>query len=988
MKIIRTPLDWESNPDDNWLHSVDYIETADISVDELDSESRTGTVTFTQDETSDQKEVTVIQKRATFYYSVGTNYGPGATFNIGGELVVSDENGVATRVWTSIPGSTAPETMPATPETDIRALAVNPSSVWFPAEGGDADETFIWTDWNKTGVTVHRSANAVPQVFINSGTSEIDAVTDVSGPNWLALTNDGSIHADVNTGNERTGEVIYINYGKTATVQVNQEEKPITEKYFGVKTTSKLAEDQHVTFTVDEMDLPPVNFSKSGEYYIATITALSEANVSASCDISDFTIGVSPGELYFDPEGGTKTVTVTAEKRLLQANHQTLTGCTDLSDLTKLFTIVENTGTCGYNSEVVSGGEYFTINDNLITASKNESELTRIGKAKFTHAEDEGKNETVVLTQENINYFIFKSTVIGSPSTGQVFFYDNEYCAGEPFTAITYGTTGDTQKVDEQIYINVNKISYKIEGFEPKGSISADTNSVTFSPIEMVYNSDDEKYHLSNIEKEVGVTAIGVSYVYQKRVDGQGKTYTDYQDYLSGAISASSVVEVNATADTTNRFTVSEFPNTWNNSWSYTTNFTSGVTVTTKATIPVFSGKTMTLTYALEGVPTVSATTDFILPSNATENIELQNFALSSKTAFMGALRESGGVPTGNSAYTFAFWPSTRYPMGAASALTGVTVAEMRYRVKSDGDSGTSGWMLFYPYKPNDGQVAYPEAGKAAFANYVAKVYALSYRNAPPSSTGKNDSWSLGPLLYKSASTEPYIEVDGFKFLQTGGFRVSVCQTDAQTDSWPHKPAYPSVCPFSDRLSESSYYFTFSDPVHASTSSTAGVISNSGRTWTISGNAQGGIYSTNNFINRTIKMITRNQGYSYTEVTACDQNPVTAPSPDAMAHVISGQVQTNLLGVFTIKAIYHGNINGFDDSSPGYHIPADSYVVTPRNPGDTTSVIYDAETNTYLIYDIDSVIVLDRVTNLITPEADLIDFKVPIEGEIIGPSHP
>lgn len=1003
MKIIRTPLDWESNPDDNWLHSVDYIETADISVDELESESRTGTVTFTQDETSDQKEVTVIQKRVTFYYSVGTNYGPGATFDIGGVLVVSDENGVATRVWTSTPSSTAPETMLATPETDIRALAVNPSLVEFPAEGGDAHETFTWTDWDKTGVTVHRSANAVPQVSINTASTTITSVTEVSGPNWLTLNNNGDIHANVNTGSERTGFVEYINYGKTATVQVIQKEKPITEKYFGVKTISNLAEGQHVIFTVDGEDLQPVNFSERGEYYIAVITASPDASVSVSCDISDFTIDATPNKLYFSPNGETKTVNVDAEKRLLQANHQILTGCTDLSDLTKLFTIVENTGTCGYNSEIVSGSEYFTINGNSITASQNTTHSARTGQAKFTHAEDEGENATVDLAQENIHYFIFKSTVIGSPSTGQVSFYENNYCGGNPFMTIPYETTGNAQKVDEQIYRDVNEISYKIEGFEPKGSISASTNRVIFSPIEMVYNSGDGKYHLSNIEKEVGVTAIGASYEYQKKVDGQGKTYPDYQDYLSGAISANSEVEVNATANTTNRFTVtvSSFtpPTSWASYWSYTTDYTTEVIVTTKATIPVLSARTLTLAYALEGVPTLSAKTDFILPDSATSNIELQNFALSSKTAFGEDCKSPtvANIPTGSSAYTFAFWPPSRSEMGgyggAASSLSSINVAEMRY-----GTSGTPrGWMLFYPLSSAE------TSGNTNFSNFVAKIYALSYVKTASTAyaTSVDDAWTLGPLLYKSASTAPYKEVEGFEF-STGHTRVDVTKTDSTTSAWPNNPTYPSECPFSSALSGSSNYFqlwhkpTTGSPTLSAAST--GSISVDKKTWTISGHGVGGLRDTTSpssskFFSRIEPMRIRNYYFHCVPNSAanCDiYNDFHTPTPAGMAHAVEGYIDTNLLGSIGLKMIYFGKITGTcgDDGCITYSVPADSHIVTPRNPGDTTSVIYDAETNTYLIYDIDSVIILDRVTTLVVPEADLIDFKVPVDDEIIAPPHP
>ena len=979
MKIIRTPLDWESNPDDNWLHSVDYIETADISVDELDSESRTGTVTFTQDETSDQKEVTVIQKRATFYYSVGTNYGSGATFNIGGELVVSDENGVATRVWTPIPGSTAPQTMLATPETDIRALAVNPSLVEFPAEGGDADETFRWTNWDKTGTTLPRWSNSTPQDFINSASTSIPSVGSVSGPSWLTVDVDGHIIASENTGNERSGTVQYSYCGKTATVQVIQEEKPITTKYFGVKTKSSLAQGQHVTFmiggggsTLTEV----VDFSSTSQGdYIAYIEALADKEVSVSCDISYYQIIAIPNEWTFNSTGGTKTIEVSPQKRWLMVNNLDLTGCTDLSDLTE---ISEVTSVPDYSSRIVSG-EGFSINSNLISATENNTHSVRTGEAEFTITEGTRESATVSLTQECIHWFSFKSTISGSPTSGTVTFYDSQTPNPEhQIIQKPYSANGNTQTVEWEDSIDSSVISYKIEGFEDSGFISASTSSVTLSPITMALSGDgaNQEYYLSGAKEDITVSALGVSYTYEKQINGQRVVSSDY---LSGTIYPSEEISVSGTASTTNEFTVSS-----NTSYNWTYDVESGdpwvesattVSVKFTAPIPLPGPYSMKLRYTLVG-SSLTAQTVFNVPSTATSSIQWDNFVLSSKTAFGVACSELpiGTVPTGSSAYTFAFWPPSRSPMTSPTELRNVDYAELK-------NSSNHQWRLFYPYTPDDGQIAEIPDGRNSFGNYAAKVYALGYTLTDPVAawTGKNDTWTLGPLLYRQNSGGTYYKVADFKFISG---TLQVCQTNATTpqglSAYPHKD-----CPIKG-LFDSSNYFNISHSIGSDS-----------QTYTISGSAVGKITGESstiialdgaNFISRTRPMIQRNRSFRYSTSTNCTTGSVDG-SYELMAHAVSGSLVTNLLGNIEVKIIYHGMLTG-SLNLPSYTVPADSYVVTPRNPGDTTSVIYDTETNTYLIYDIENVIVLRKQDYTVVPEIDLEEFKTPIEGEIIGPSHP
>lgn len=327
--------------------------------------------------------------------------------------------------------------------------------------------------------------------------------------------------------------------------------------------------------------------------------------------------------------------------------------------------------------------------------------------------------------------------------------------------------------------------------------------------------------------------------------------------------------------------------------------------------------------------------------------------------------------------------------MGAASGLGNVKVAEMRY--KSEGTP--KGWMLFYPYTPTDGQVG---VSASSFANYTAKIYALSYRNVEPNMTGKDDVWTLGPLMYRlpdDPNYPNYTEVEDFEFL-SGNTRISVCDTSAVTSTTisSDKPYYPSVCPFNPRLSGSSNYFQLSDVVHGIGSASTGTISSDKKKWSITGHAVGGLYSNSspgNFITRTYKMIYRNQKYHYYDgVDGCDDSDLHSKSPNMMAHALDGTLLTNLLGTIQVKVIYHGNIDGYDDSAPAYIMPASTYIVTPTTPGDTTSVVYDAETNSYLIYDIENVVILHKQDYTVVPEMEYSGFTRLTEAEIIGPVEP
>lgn len=971
MKIIRTPLDWNSVPDDNWLHSVDYIETADIGVDELESSARTGTVTFTQDESGGQEEVTVIQKRVTtYYYSLGTNYRPTANFYIGEMDVASDSNGVAVRV--STPNDEAPNTMLATPKTTIQSFTVSQSVVTFPANGGTINETFTWVDWDKTGVTLHRSTDTVPQEYINSASTSVTTVNSVSGPDWLTLTRNGKITVGANTGEVRSGEVLYTYCGRTATVQVTQEAvPPASDMYFGVKTTSTLAENQRVTFKVDG-STSTVGFSEKQGYYVAYIEVPSDKEVSVSCDISYYQITAIPIEWTFSPTGGTKTIEVSPQKRWLMVNNLDLTGCTDLSDLTE---ISEVTSVPDYSSRIVSG-EGFSINDNLISATENNTHSARTGEAEFTITEGTRESATVFLTQECIHWFSFKSTISGSPTSGTVTFYDSPIPnPGHQIIQKPYSASGDTQKVEWESSRTSSVISYKIEGFEDSGFISASTSSVTFSNIGMGLSGSgvNQEYYISGAQENVTVSALGISYTYEKHKNNQPVVSSDY---LSGTIYPSEEISVSGTANTTNEFTVSS--NTSSN-WTYDVEsgdpwVESATTVSVKFTapIPLPGSYSMRLRYTLVG-SSLTAQTVFNVPSTATSSIQWDNFVLSSKTAFGVACSELpiGTVPTGSNAYTFAFWPPSRSPMTSPAELRDVHYAELK-------NSSNHQWRLFYPYTPDDGQIAEQPDGRKSFGNYAAKVFALGYTltDPVPAWTGKNDTWTLGPLLYRQNSGGTYYKVADFKFI-SGTLRV--CQTNATTpqgfSAYPHKD-----CPIKG-LFDSSNYFNISHSIGSDL-----------QTYTISGSAVGKITGESstiialdgvNFISRTKPMIQRNRSFRYSTSTNCTTGSVDG-SYDLMAHAVSGSLATNLLGNIEVKIIYHGMLNG-SLNLPSYIVPANTYIVTPTTPGDTTSVVYDAETNTYLIYDIENVVVLHKQDYTVVPEMEYSGFTRLTDTEIIGP---
>lgn len=972
MKIIRTPLDWDSNPDDNWLHSIDYIETADITVGELNSGIRTGTVTFTQDESGDQEEVTVIQKRVTtFYYPLGTNYRPTANFYIGEMDVASDSNGVAVRV--STPSDEAPDTMLATPKTTIQSFTVSQSAVTFPANGGTINETFTWVDWDKTGVTLHRSTDTVPQEYINSASTSVTTVNSVNGPDWLTLTRNGKITVGANTGEVRSGEVLYTYCGRTATVQVTQEAvPPASDMYFGVKTTSTLAENQRVTFKVDG-STSTVGFSERQGYYVAYIEVPSDKEVSVSCDISYYQITAIPSEWTFSPTGGTKTIEVSPQKRWLMVNNLDLTGCTDLSDLTE---ISEVTSVPDYSSSV--SGEGFSINGNLISATENTTHSARTGEAEFTITEGTRESVTVSLIQECIHWFSFKSTISGSPTSGTVTFYDSPIPNPEhQIIQKSYSANGDTQTVEWEDSRTSSVISYKIEGFEDSGFISASTSSVTFSNIGMGLSGSgvNQEYYLSGAQENVTVSALGVSYTYEKRKNNQPVVSSDY---LSGTIYPSEEISVSGTASTTNEFTVSS--NTSSN-WTYDVEsgdpwVESATTVSVKFTapIPLPGPYSMRLRYTLVG-SSLTAQTVFNVPSTATSSIQWDNFVLSSKTAFGVACSElpSGTVPIGSSAYTFAFWPPSRSPMTSPTELRYVHYAELK--------NSYNQWRLFYPYTPDDGQIAEIPDGRNSFGNYAAKVFALGYTLTDPVAawTGKNDTWTLGPLLYRQNSGGTYYKVADFKFISG---TLQVCQTNATTPQ--DLPAYPHKdCPIKG-LFDSSNYFNISHSIGSDL-----------QTYTISGSAVGKITGESstiaalngaNFISRTRPMIQRNRSFHYSTSTNCTTGSVDG-SYELMAHAVSGSLATNLLGNIEVKIIYHGMLNG-SLNLPSYTVPASTYIVTPTTPGDTTSVVYDAETDMYLIYDINNVVILHKQDYTVVPEMEYSGFTRLTEAEIIGPSYP
>lgn len=1014
MKIIRTPLHWNSAPDassSGWLHSFDYIETADITVDELNSGTRTGTVAFTQDESGDQEEVTVIQKRVTtYYYSVGTNAGDGTQFRIDGQVEASN-NGVATRE--SGPNDAAPDTMTATPEDDIRALTVSKPSVTFDYEADSTQETFTWKYWDKDEVTLSRSIDTIPQEFINSASTTIPTVGSVivSDPNWLSAQTNGRISVSRNTGDVRSGTVQYTNHGKTATVTVTQAERPVYMK-FGVQTTSTLAIGKQVTFTVDGGESTTKTFeakqSDSGTYYVAYIEALAGTIVYASCDASYAMIATSENSLDFNPSGEYKDVTITAQTISIHKDHSSpLNGC---ANLTNLDVINEITRECNYGGSVTDENfslSYPTSTTARITAAPNETESARTGTATFALDDDHSISATVALNQEHVPWFSFNSTISGSPNSGQVTFYNSSIPNPSHFIASgAYIDNGDdTQSVSWSGTVNGNPrvISYKVEGFEPSSYISANPTSVTFNKITMASSGTgvNKKYYLSGATKDVTVDAHNVSYEYE--INGTSKPL----QVLTGQINANSEVIFNATATTTNKFTITPASA---NFWSYniTAETSSGTTVKVEAKplIPVLSNKSLTLVYTLSGSDKTAQTT-FTIPSGATSGIGLQNFALSSSTKF-GEDSYAGRIPTGSSAYTFAFVPPTRSSRTNVSGMNDVHYAALRY-IESDGEgnldsNGEIGWMLFYPYTSND------TGGSSKLPEYTAKVYIITYGDGQTGS-GKNDIWTLGPLVYRTSSSDTYHEVVGFEFLtrslltnsKTG---VEMCQINPNSNG--RSTTYPSVCPFSGNntppLSATSNYFNLcQDTLHghtADTSASSGSIISEGKRWVLSGKAQGGLppsvvysYTPPSFVARTDPMRKRTYYFRYLPGNnSCDGSDIHYNSARAMPHAFSGALQTNLFDNIRIKVVYYGRYANQDPDVPStattWHVPADSYTVSPITPGDTSSVVYDAETNSYIIYNINNVVVVQIANHTVVPPEDLEDYKTPIEGGIIEPIGP
>lgn len=1015
MKIIRTPIKWESSTSgssSDWLHS----ESAEITVDELTMgvESRTGKVAFTQSGSveSKEKEVTVAQNRVTFYYTIKTDYRPSAEFEIGGERAYSKGDGLA---WVALSGESAAESVTATPVTDIAELKVSPSVVVFPYTGGLSGGTFTWRNWNPTAatvtVTVPRKTMSgetpdAPAPVINSVPANIDTVNSasvLSGVDWISANTSGDISAKTNDSTSvRTATITYSYGTKTARVDVTQygKSEPTTVQYFGVKTMSTFANEESVTFKINGGENIERVFNRdSGGFYIAYITASSNSNVTVSCNISDYWIEANPPELEFPYSGATKGVIVNATKEYLSVD-TALTGYDSLT-LNGLYQIDSIAEKCGYS--VIVGGEGFCFDSiqgdtTLITASENETEASREGRATFSIAEAPDKETTVSLTQKNTPLFSFKSSVTGSPSGGTVTIYDtNGLIQPEKIvTTLTYTQDGGVYSVDWSGHVKSSKVTYVVNGFERSGTISASTSSVTFGSIEMKKNSNGH-YYISGAEAEVTVSALGVSYQYQCKIDGKPSSYT-----TSGVITANSEVVLSATATTTNEFyTSADYSGTDRNNWEYVVNSgdswaESATTVDVKclALRQPKKKKVLKLTYHLgngdDGFNIYTAQTTFDVPVSADSGINFDNFALSSSTAFWDAYHKNhGNVPTGsNSAYTFAFIPPSRKSFSNVSNKTTADTnhADLGYKTGT-----TSGWALFYPSTSGDVD------GNLRFQDYAAKVYSLSYAEAILSQQGAglNDTWYLGPLLYKVGS-DAYHEVDGFKF--ESGSNISLISTNAKEGGGCASLSsnyynYPSECPFpcSQTISAATQYFMFiNGGQQTASSSTSGAMSGDG-VWYFSGKGQGGLnHKTTElrFFNRTKLMRERNFNYQYTTGdTNCSEK--LYDTPNAMAHVASGTIKTNLLGSVQIKMIYYGKYNSTPDvpsTSTTLQVPASEYVVSPKTPGDTSSVVYDAETGYYIIYDINNVVVLKNMgSNYVVVDASEL---MQTSGEIIDPVDP
>lgn len=1005
MKIIRTPIEWKSEPDGNWLDSIDNIETAKISVDEMESSSRTGAVTFTQKGGGDPKTVTVEQKRVTtFYYVLQTNVRTetGPIFDIGGEhITATSHNGFAVKI--SRPNDAAPKKVTATPETDIAKLRVAPPTLVFEADGGKAGRrVFYLDDWYKTGSTpeatlTRQTVSGHPTGFINSASTVIDTVSAVSATvDWIYADTQGNISASTNTGSVRTATITYYCGNKTATVDVAQKGKPepTTVRYFGVKTMSTFANGKSVAFKINGGEnIEKVFNYDSGGFYIAYITASSNSNVTVSCNISDYWIEVNPSELEFPYSGATKGVIVNATKKYLSADDQSLIGYDSLT-LGGLYQIDSGAETCGYS--VIVTGEGFCVDSiqsytTLITASENETGASRKGGATFSIAEASDKQTTVSFTQENTPLFSFKSAVTGSPSGGTVTIYDtNGSIQPEKIvTTLTYTQNEGVYSVDWSGHVKSSNITYVVNGFERSGAISASTSSVTFGNIEMKKNSNNH-YYISGTETGVTVSALGVSYQYQCEIDGKPSSYT-----TSGVIPANSEVVLNATATTTNEFyTSAYYDRTDRNHWEYVVN--SGDSWTASATsidvkyLPLrrpSTEKTLELTYYLgngdDGFKIYSAQTTFHVPANADSGINFDNFALSSSTAFWDDYeRNNNKIPTGSNAYKFAFIPSARLGKEDLSSYDNIHRANLCYRPPGPNQGG---WMLLHPYSVEETS-GYCEISIIDHCNrpqkYIAKIYAISYGNPQPLS-GNDDVWTLGPLLYDN------VEVDGFKFLSSDT-RVNVVQTKSNQ--------YPYYCPIQN-LSASSAYFGVYNERGTVSSATSGTITGGGKQWFVRGYAQGGLNGTvrgnNSFFANIGPMIGRNVNFQYSEDNHCpDSNDSSTRhySPFAMAYSVTGNLNTNLLGAVNLKMIYYGKYGQGTDVPPTgatYHVPASSYVVSPKTPEDTSSVVYDTDTNSYIIYDINNVVVVDRHNNSVVVDvSELEQFITPTSDEIIDQVNP
>ena len=1056
MKIIKTPLKWESSTSGSssgWLISYDDVESAEITVDELTGVSRTGTVDFRQSESEKPGTVAVTQNRVnTYYYVLKTNVETEPVFEFSWEgsvtTVTTDitatTNGFAVKI--SNPNEAAPKEVTAAPVTKIAELKVSSSEVTFEYAGGSSKEEFKWINWDKSGFTLTRQTTSGHTTgSINSASTTITSVDLVSvSPDvgWITATEKGNIFATSNTGEARSAIITYTYCSKTATVNVTQEGKPEPIiQYFGVKTQSRLANDKAATFTISGESgetSNDVNFSgvtvNSAKYYIAYITATSDSSVSASCNISQDTINVdSPNPLEFPPTGGTKVVTVTTERTQLNVSNLKLKGYTYTGDIDSdnLYEITAETFFCDYEASVEGDDGFLrpqvvSRTATTISAEKNETTSARTGTATFTTINsptDTPASATVSLSQPHVYWFSFVSTISGSPAgtSGQVSFYKSiGSTTGTPYAIEKYKPQPDgTKHANWSGFVDdAETITYKVDGFESSGTISASTDRVEFNSIgmELSGSAENRKYHISGAKTAVTVSAFGVSYNYDCYIrEGEGKS--SLTNTTIGVIPHNKELTLNATATTTDKIGVYKSGGTFDNYWVVESSSTNSVTtVNVKYLIlrAPFFDVGLNVDYFLGGSSAAtnpfrnySARTTFHVTESAASAINFDGFALSSQTAFWNDFTNLGQVPTGNgSAYTFAFIPPSRNPRNTVENSAGVNRADLMY------STGGSGWNLFYPQKPSDVNLTEQTPSQDGqkpfcFQDYAAKVYPLCYSGdgRTRQGAGKDDTWTLGPLLYRPDDLSGFLEVDGFGF-ETGN-TLSLVKTNATTgggctgDSEVY--GYPEWCSFtcgqSEKLSAETNYFGFQG---GSVSTTNGAISPDKRQWTIVGNGQGGLdqntpSSGPSFFVRTNLMRRRNFYFQYSATASCPDNRASdatllSNTPSAMAHVATGSMKTNLLGPIGMKIIYYGRYG----SSPGNYdayvagntlrVPASEYVVSPTNPGDTLSVVYDAETGDYIIYDINNVVILKNVGNnyVVVDASEL----MPTGDEIIDPVDP